>query len=267
MSTTPPSLIVEQRGPIRWLTLDRRQHLNAIDTGLIDALLANLGDASDDAGTRCIVVTGTRSAFSAGQDIDEVIALEAEQGPASIGKMLRDRYAPMVLRLRELPKPVVAAINGVATGAGLALALACDIRVASDEATFITAPYRIGLMPAVGLSSLLPAILGYSRAMEVCTLHDKIDAATALDYGLVHRVAPVGEFATTVASVAQRLADLPSRAFAMTKEAFNAAALPHLRDQLEREAEWQVVAASSPDHQEGLRAFQERRRPRFNIST
>jgi 2-(1,2-epoxy-1,2-dihydrophenyl)acetyl-CoA isomerase len=262
-----PSLLVDQRGAVRWLTLNRRRHLNAIDTGMIDALMDNLAQAGADPDTRCIVITGARSAFSAGQDLDEVFALESEQGPASIGRMLRDRYAPLVLRLRECPKPIVAAVNGVATGAGLALALGCDIRIASDNASFITAPYRIGLMPAVGLSILLPTILGFSRAMEVCTLHDRIDAETALRFGLVSRVEPNGRFLEAVSEIAQHLADLPARAFAMTKEAFNAAAMPHLRDQLEREVEWQVEAALSPDHLEGLRSFRERRPPKFNGHT
>lgn len=265
MSEDAPSLLVEQRGPVRWLTLNRRRHLNAIDAGMIDALMENLRQAGKDDRTRCIVITGARSAFSAGQDLDEVFALETEHGPASIGRMLRDRYAPLVLRLRECPKPIVAAVNGVATGAGLALALGCDIRIASDNASFITAPFRIGLMPAVGLSILLPTILGFSRAMEVCTLHDRIDAETALKFGLVNRVEPVDRFDAAVTDVAQHLSNLPARAFAMTKEAFNAAAMPHLRDQLEREVEWQVEAALSPDHQEGLQSFRERRSPRFNV--
>lgn len=264
MSENGPSLLVEQRGPVRWLTLNRRRHLNAIDSGMIDALMDNLQQAGRDDRTRCIVIAGARNAFSAGQDLDEVFELESSQGPASIGRMLRDRYGPLVLRLRECPKPIVAAINGVATGAGLALALGCDIRIASDNASFITAPYRIGLMPAVGLSILLPTILGFSRAMEVCTIHDRIDAETALKFGLVNRVEPATRFDAAVTDVAQHLADLPARAFAMTKEAFNAAAMPHLRDQLEREVDWQVEAALSPDHLEGLRSFRERRPPRFN---
>jgi 2-(1,2-epoxy-1,2-dihydrophenyl)acetyl-CoA isomerase len=259
-----PSLLIEQRGAIRWLTLNRRQHLNAIDTALIAGLMEQLESASQDAATRCIVITGARAAFSAGQDLDEVYQLEAERGPASVGQMLRDRYAPLVLALRECPKPIVAAINGVATGAGLALALGCDIRIACENASFITAPYRIGLMPAVGLSILLPTILGFSRAIEVCTLHDRIDAPTALRFGLVSRVVPLDRFEEEVTGVALHLSDLPGVAFAMTKEAFNAASMPHLRDQLEREVEWQVRAARSPDHAEGLRSFRERRPPRFN---
>jgi 2-(1,2-epoxy-1,2-dihydrophenyl)acetyl-CoA isomerase len=257
-------LLVEQRGATRWLTLNRRQTLNAIDTGLIAALMEQLRQACQDDGTRCIVITGARAAFSSGQDLDEVFALESERGPGSVGQMLRDRYAPLILALRECPKPIVAAINGVATGAGLALALACDIRIACENASFITAPYRIGLMPAVGLSILLPTILGFSRAMEVCTLHDRIDAQTALHFGLVSRVEPVDRFEQAINEIGQHLAALPGTAFAMTKEAFNAAAMPHMRDQLEREVEWQVNAASSPDHQEGLRSFRERRPPRFN---
>lgn len=259
-------LLVSQDGPIRWLTLNRRRTLNSIDQTLIESLMNELADAARDVATRCIVITGANGAFSSGQDLDEVIVLEQSEGPASVGNMLRDRYAPLVLALRELPKPVVAAINGVATGAGLALALACDIRLASERASFITAPYRIGLMPAVGLSILLPAVLGYARAFDVCTLRDRIPADEAVQIGLVHRAVASAEFFDRVTETARHLAELPGRAFAMTKEAFNMASIPHLREQLEREVAWQVEAAISPDHAEGLISFKERRPPRFNQS-
>jgi 2-(1,2-epoxy-1,2-dihydrophenyl)acetyl-CoA isomerase len=264
MTTEPTPLRVEQYGPVRWLTLNRRRHLNAINTDMIELLMREIESAGSDAGTRCLVITGANAAFSSGQDIDEVIELEATDGPSSVGVMLRDRYAPLVILLRELPIPVIAAINGVATGAGLALALACDIRIASERSSFITAPFRIGLMPAVGLSILLPAILGYAKAIEVCTLGERLTATEAAHVGLVYRTVPDDEFNAVVAEAAERLAALPARAFAMTKEAFNSAAIPQLRDQLEREVAWQVEAAISPDHSEGLRSFKERRTPNFN---
>jgi 2-(1,2-epoxy-1,2-dihydrophenyl)acetyl-CoA isomerase len=258
-------LLEEQRDAALWITLNRRKTLNAIDTDLLERLMGALDRAETDSSVRCVVIAGSRRAFSSGQDIDEITAIEEERGPASIGVELRDRYAPLVLKLRELPKPIVAAINGVATGAGLALALGCDLRIASDAATFIAAPYRIGLMPAVGLSILLPALLGLSRAFDVCTLQDRIDAQTALDVGLVNRVAPVDSFEQAVNDVVHKLTALPMRAFAMTKAAFNAASLPNLREHLEKEIDWQVEAAVSPDHQEGLASLRERRTPRFNL--
>ena len=264
MTHNEERIIVEQQGPVRWLTLNRRRQLNAIDHDMITGLMAELDLASADRETRCIVITGGHGAFSSGQDIDEIIALEKAEGPASVGTMLRDRYAPLVLKLRELPKPVIAAINGVATGAGLALALACDIRIASEKASFITAPFRIGLMPAVGLSILLPAILGYSKAMEISTLYDRVSADEAAAFGLVHRTVPAPSLIEDVTAAAERLAALPARAFATTKEAFNAAAIPNLRDQLEREVGWQLEAAISPDHAEGMKSFKERRPPVFN---
>lgn len=257
-------LMVEQQGPVRWLTMNRRRQLNAINTAMISQLMDELAAAESDPGTRCVVITGANGAFSAGQDIDEVIELEAREGPSSVGVMLRDRYAPLVLHLREMPKPVIAAINGVATGAGLALALACDLRIASAKASFITAPFRIGLMPAVGLSILLPATLGYAKAMEVSTLGDRISAVEAAEIGLINREVSPASYLDVASETAVRLSNLPARAFAMTKEAFNAAALPHLRDQLEREVAWQVEAAISPDHAEGLQSFKERRAPNFN---
>ncbi|CAN5621208.1 enoyl-CoA hydratase-related protein [soil metagenome] len=258
-------LLEEQRDAALWLTLNRRHKLNAIDSEMLNRLMNALDRAENDQSVRCVVISGSRRAFSSGQDLDEIEAIEAERGPASVGQELRDRYAPLVLKLRELPKPVVAAINGITTGAGLALALGCDLRVASEAATFIAAPYRIGLMPAVGLSILLPALLGLSRAFDVCTLQERIDAQTALDVGLVNRVAPVESFEQTLNDVVHKLTSLPGRAFAMTKAAFNAAALPNLREHLEKEIEWQVEAAISPDHQEGLASLRERRLPRFNL--
>jgi 2-(1,2-epoxy-1,2-dihydrophenyl)acetyl-CoA isomerase len=257
MIDQPEVLRVEQSGPVRWLTMNRRRHLNAIDSDMIARLMEELTSAGGDPNTRCLVIAGANGAFSAGQDIDEVIELEATAGAASVGVMLRDRYAPLVIRLRELPIPVIA-------GAGLALALACDIRIASERSSFITAPFRIGLMPAVGLSILLPAILGYAKAIEVSTLGERLTAFEAADVGLVYRTVPDDAFTDTVRDAAERLAALPARAFAMTKEAFNTAAIPNLRDQLEREVAWQVEAASSQDHAEGLRSFKERRPPNFN---
>jgi len=264
MSDDEYPVLREQRGPVRWLALNRRRQLNAIDNAMISALMSELDAATADKATRCIVITGMKGAFSSGQDIDEIIALEEAEGPASVGTMLRDRYAPLVLKLRELPKPVVAAVNGIATGAGLSLALACDIRIASDKASFITAPFRIGLMPAVGLSILLPATLGFARAIELSTLYDRISAEEAATFGLVNRTVPADDLEDEVTQVATRLANLPARAFATTKEAFNAASIPNLRDQLEREVGWQLEAAISPDHVEGVRSFKERRPPLFN---
>jgi 2-(1,2-epoxy-1,2-dihydrophenyl)acetyl-CoA isomerase len=264
MTNHQETIQIEQRGQVRWITMNRRRQLNAINDEMIGHLLNALAVAQDDTATRSIVITGASGAFSSGQDVDEIIQLIADDSPERVGSMLRDRYAPLIIRLRELPKPVVAAINGVTTGAGLALALACDIRIASEKASFITAPFRIGLMPAVGLSILLPATIGMAKAMEISTLRDRVSAEEAAAINLVHRTVPAADLIQQATEAAERLAALPARAFAMTKEAFNAASIPHLRDQLQREVGWQIEAAISPDHAEGLRSFKERRPPRFN---
>jgi 2-(1,2-epoxy-1,2-dihydrophenyl)acetyl-CoA isomerase len=257
-------LLEEVRDGALWLTLNRRRTLNAIDMPMLNQLMSALDRAGQDDAIRCVVISGSRRAFSSGQDLDEITVIENERGPAAIGLELRDRYAPLVLKLRELPKPIVAAVNGIVTGAGLGLALGCDLRIASDAATFIAAPYRIGLMPAVGLSILLPALLGLGRAFEVCMLEYRIDAQKALEVGLVNRVAPVEQFEEAVAELVSKLTALPMRAFATTKAAFNAAALPNLREHLEREIGWQIEAALDPDHQEGMASLREHRTPNFN---
>ena len=257
-------LLIEHRDSTLKLTLNRRLSLNALNTDLLDRLNNALTDAERDDSVRCVVITGARRAFSSGQDIDEIVHIEETEGVGGIGLELRDRYAPLIIRIRESPKPFLAAINGIATGAGLAIALACDVRIAVDSATFITAPYRIGLMPAVGLSILLPAILGLGRAMDFCALYDRIDASTAYDAGLISRVVSTDDYETAIEETSRRLAGLPERAFAMTKAAFNAASLPHLREHLDREIVWQDVAARSPDHREGMQSFLEKRTPKFN---
>jgi 2-(1,2-epoxy-1,2-dihydrophenyl)acetyl-CoA isomerase len=257
-------LLIEHRNSTLKLTLNRRLSLNALNADLLDRLNQALTDAEHDDSVRCIVITGARRAFSSGQDIDEIVQIEESEGVGGIGLELRDRYAPLIIRIRESPKPFIAAINGIATGAGLAIALACDVRIATDAATFITAPYRIGLMPAVGLSILLPAILGLGRAMDFCALYDRIDATTAYNAGLISRVVSGDDYESSIEETSRRLAGLPERAFAMTKAAFNAASLPNLREHLDREIVWQDVAARSPDHREGMQSFLEKRAPRFN---
>ncbi|MFI5261555.1 MAG: enoyl-CoA hydratase-related protein [Candidatus Limnocylindrales bacterium] len=240
------------------LTLDRPDALNALDAPLKAGLLAALRQAARDATVRAIVLTGAGRAFCAGQDLRETGITGA-----AIGAEVREHYNPLIMALADLPKPVVAAVNGVAAGAGLSLALACDIRLASDSATFICAFGRVGLVPDSGLSWFLPRVVGMGRALEMALTTAPIDATTAERIGLVNRVVPSADLATEGLALAARLADGPPMAMGLTKRALLDAQSMDLEQALEREAQLQTAAGRSPDHAEGVAAFVQKRRPRF----
>lgn len=259
----PESVIIEHAGAVATVSLNRPEALNAFDRELAMRLDAALRTVERDAGVRAVILTGIGRAFSAGQDVRELSAETADRGPGAVGEQLRARFNPLVLRIREMDKPVIAAINGVATGAGLGLALACDYRLASEGASFGIAPLGIGLIPGVGTSLLLPAIVGLGRASELALLGERIDAVKALDVGIVSKVVPGEALVTAAMEIAERFAALPTRTIGLTKRAFNHAVLPGLADHLSFEASLQEIAAGSDDHREGLAAVLEKRQPRF----
>jgi 2-(1,2-epoxy-1,2-dihydrophenyl)acetyl-CoA isomerase len=246
---------ITREGPVATITLNRPASLNAFDRALIERFGAALRTVEEDEGVRAVIVTGTGRGFSAGQDTRELAQEEAMSGAAAVGRQVRDRYNPVILRLRRMEKPIVAAINGVATGAGLGVAMACDLRVASEGATFVISPIGIGLIPAIGGTAMLPALIGLSRATELGFLGDRIDAATAHQIGLVHRVVPPADLQSAAHDFAERLAALPSTAIGLTKRAFNRAVFPELADHLAREADWQEIAAATPEHRQRLAAL------------
>ncbi|MGH2531990.1 MAG: enoyl-CoA hydratase/isomerase family protein [Thermomicrobiales bacterium] len=251
---------IVREGPVATITLNRPASLNAFDRALIERFAAALRTVDEDDEVRAIIVTGAGRGFSAGQDTRELAKEEAEQGAAAVGRQVRDRYNPVILRLRQMEKPVVAAINGVATGAGLGVAIACDIRIASDAASFVISPMSIGLIPAIGGTAILPALIGLSNATELAFLGERIDAETAQRIGLVHRVVPPAELQSAARDYADRLADLPSTAIGLTKRAFNRAVFPDLAEHLAYEAVWQETAAGTREHRERLAALTEKQR-------
>ena len=263
MTSIEESLLVERRGAALWATFNRPHALNAFDGGLLRRLHAALRDASLDPTVRAVVLTGAGRAFSAGQDVRELGAAGRGDAGAAVAAELRDRYAPILLAIRRLPLPVIAAIDGVTAGAAFGIALACDLRVASSGASFVVAPYRVGFMPAAGISYLLPAVVGWGRASEVALLEDRLDAERALALGIVARVTAPDTLVGTVDGIVERIAGLPAQAVAATKAAFDAAALPDLAAHLEREAAWQAELARTADHREGLAALREKRAPIF----
>ena len=243
---------------VRTLTLDRPDSLNALDRGLKEALLGAFRGAARDTNVRAVILTGAGRAFCAGQDLRE----RGEDAP-SLAVELRERYIPLIQAITRLEKPVIAAVNGVAAGAGFSLAVACDVRIMADAASFVSAFGRIGLVPDSGLSWFLPRLVGPARAAEIVFTTDPVDAATAERIGLVNRVVPSDRLLPEAHALAARLAAGAPRALALAKRSL-AFALDHdLESTMAFEAQLQGLAGRTADHAEGVRAFVEKRPPRF----
>jgi 2-(1,2-epoxy-1,2-dihydrophenyl)acetyl-CoA isomerase len=254
---------VSTDGGITTITLRRPDKLNALTAVMSDELVDAFTKARDDPEVRAVVVTGAGRGFCAGQDLTEFeVAYRSGQRPDIREHLVRTfhRLIPLVV---ETPKPVIAAVNGVAAGAGVSLALACDIRLASDQARFTQAFVKIGLVPDSGGTWLLPRAIGSARALELSITGDVIDAATALEIGLVHRVVPAEAFEPEVRAYAARLAATPTAAIAATKQLLRDALGLGLEEALDREAEAQSRMGQTDDHLEGVMAFAEKREPRF----
>jgi 2-(1,2-epoxy-1,2-dihydrophenyl)acetyl-CoA isomerase len=241
------------------LTLDRPK-ANAFDFQMIDELQGALRYAAAEESVRCVILTGSGGFFSTGQDLS---VLADRLGEISIGDHLPGTYNQIVLQMRGLEKPILGAINGVAAGAGLGIALATDLRIAAEEAQFVFGFSRIGLAADTGVSLLLPRLVGLARATEMALTNRPLNAEEALDLGLVNRVVPAGQLANAAQELGEAFAKGPTRAFGLTKRAFNQAVLGGLEGALEREAELQDIAGSTEDHVEGVKAFLEKRDPDF----
>jgi 2-(1,2-epoxy-1,2-dihydrophenyl)acetyl-CoA isomerase len=249
----------EANDGILTLTIDRPK-ANAFDLALIGELQAAFKQAARDDGTRVIVLTGAGKIFGAGQDIEEI---QAHGGNLSFREHLLKTYNPLVLQMRQVEKPVIAAVNGPCAGASLGIALACDLRLAVPEAWFKVGFSGIGLVPDSAVSLMLPALIGLGRATEFALTNDPISADQALAWGLVNHVVPAESLMAETAALAQRLACGPRTAYALTKRAFNKAVLPNLESVLDYEAHLQEIAGRSAEHKEGVAAFIEKRPPKF----
>ena len=248
---------VSRDGAVQSITLNRPDKLNAFTRGVHAELGAALEEARDPA-VRAVVITGAGRGFSAGQD------LTAFGEAGDVAAMLRATYHVNVRAIRSLEKPVIAAVNGVCAGAGLSLACACDIRLASDAAFFVPGFVGIGLIPDSGGSYFLQRLLGTSRAFEWMTSNRRLTAAEAHAWGLVSEVVEAESFPARVAERAAELAAGATRAIALTKRLYDEAATSTLAEQLEREAETQAEAAQTEDFREGVAAFGEKREARFS---
>jgi 2-(1,2-epoxy-1,2-dihydrophenyl)acetyl-CoA isomerase len=248
-------LLVAREGPVLTLTLHRPAKLNSLDAPLLSVLGEALTEARHDRSIRAVVLTGSGRGFSAGADL-------TEGSREDVRRRLSLRYTPIIQAMREMEKPVVAAVNGVAAGAGLSMALAADLRIAAESASFLLAFARIGLVPDAGATFFLPRIIGLGRAMELAMLADQIDASEALRIGLVNRVVPDADLAAAAQELADRLAQ-GAYSLGLIKRALNQSLTSDLISQLQREEDLQGLAFASADFREGTRAFVEKRPTRF----
>ena len=257
MPDTADSLLVSADAGVTTLTLNRSDSLNALDAALRRALLGALKDAARDEAVRAVVITGAGRAFCAGAD------LRGGSGEREFRRVLTAEYNPLIEAIRGLPKPVIASVNGVAAGAGMSLALAADLVVAADDARFVPAFGRIGLVPDSGLTRTLVLALGRHRATEVLLGERQLSADDAEAAGLVAAVVPGERLAEVTRELAQRLGAGPTVAIGLTKRLVNASEDDDLAASLATEAALQDLAGRTEDHAEGVAAFTEKRDPSF----
>jgi 2-(1,2-epoxy-1,2-dihydrophenyl)acetyl-CoA isomerase len=240
------------------IKLNRPEVLNSFNMPMAKELQAALDECRDNKAVRCVLITGEGRAFSAGQDLSAAIAPGTE-----IKQIVREQYNPIILKLRELEKPIVCAVNGVAAGAGASIAFACDITVAALSANFIQSFSKIGLIPDSAGTFFLPRLAGLQRATALAMLGDKITAQQAMEYGLIYKVFPVESLMTETEKIATQLALMPTKGLGYTKRLLNASLHNNLHEQLQLEEEIQDAAAKTYDYNEGVKAFLEKRKPIF----
>lgn len=245
---------------VAWLTLNRPEVFNSFNREMALELQGHLDDCENDKNVRAVVITGNGKAFCAGQDLKEVTTPDLNPG---FKKILEEHYNPIVDRIRNIEKPIIAAVNGVAAGAGANIALACDVVVASENAGFIQAFSKIGLIPDSAGTYFLPRLIGFQKASALMMLGDKIGAEEAERMGMIYKVFFLEEYEKKVKELAITLAKMPTRSLGMTKRLLNNSFANDLRSQLDLESELQIEAAQSDDYKEGVQAFIEKRIPVF----
>jgi 2-(1,2-epoxy-1,2-dihydrophenyl)acetyl-CoA isomerase len=252
-------ILFESKENVAWIRLNRPEKLNALTHELSGEALDALDRCAKDPEIRAVVITGEGRGFCAGQDLNDF----QTDATLSVADHLRQNYNRLIQAIVDLPKPVIAGVNGVAAGAGASLTFACDVRIASDAASFTQAFVKIGLVPDSGGNWLLPRIVGYAKALELSITGDRIKADEALRIGLVNKVVPANDFGAELTRYAQTLAMMPTRAIGSTKKLMSDAARMTLAETLEAEAVQQQDQAGSEDFREGVNAFMEKREARF----
>ena len=251
-----------RQGAVLTLTLNRPETLNALNRQTIQALTAALEAAGRDPEVGAIILTGAGRAFCAGADLKDVAA-RAQAGESDLGEDLRANYAPMIRAIRACPTPVIAALNGTAAGAGLSLALACDLRIAAAGAQLIVVFVRVGLVPDAGSLFFLTRMLGLSKATELAMTGDPLTAEEGKKLGVISAVVPAEQLMPAAVARANELAAGPRRTYALIKRGIERALGRDLEQVMELESQLQAVAAATPDAQEAIRAFVEKRQPVF----
>jgi len=254
------TILYQLDGGVLTITLNRPESYNACNEQLTTDLHAALKEAEKDANVRAIILTGAGRAFCSGQDLKEAPAPGSKR---SLAESLQRRYNPIIRRIVAMPKPIVAALNGVAAGAGCSLALACDLRIAAEGASLLQAFVNIGLVPDSGSSYFLTRMVGYSRAFEIATLGEKIPAQLALELGLVNRVVPANALMNEARALAERYAAGPTKAYGYIKKMLHRAEHTSLDDALDYEVFMQEAAGRTHDYGEGVQAFVEKRKAAF----
>jgi 2-(1,2-epoxy-1,2-dihydrophenyl)acetyl-CoA isomerase len=260
---TYEQITTEREGAVARITLSRPDKLNALTQVMSDELCDAFEALGTDDEVRAILLTGAGRGFCAGQDLTEFEDAYRQGNRPDIQDHLERTYHRLIPIVVDTPKPVVAAVNGVAAGAGVSLAVACDIRVASEDARFTQAFVKIGLVPDSGGTWLLPRVIGYARALDLSLTGDMVDARTALDIGLVNQVLPADSFPQQAEAYTQRLAALPTRALAATKRLIRDGLDSDLETALRAEGKAQAEMGQTEDHLEGVTAFAEKREARF----
>lgn len=254
------SIIKEIKEKTAYLTLNRPEVFNSFNREMALLLQSELDACENNPDIRAIVITGMGKAFCAGQDLKEVTSPELNPG---FKKILEEHYNPIISRIRSIEKPVIGAINGVAAGAGANIALACDVVIASENASFIQAFSKIGLIPDSAGTFFLPRLIGFQKASALMMLGDKVSAQDAEKMGMVYKVISSENFSEEVNTIANTLANMPTKALGLTKRLLNQSMTNSLEEQLDLESKLQIEAAQSGDYAEGVDAFVNKRKPEF----
>ncbi|WP_460219876.1 enoyl-CoA hydratase-related protein [Psychroserpens sp. MEBiC05023] len=254
------SILLKIENKVAYITLNRPEVFNSFNREMALSLQSIMDDCETNDKVRAIVLSGNGKAFCAGQDLKEVTSPELNPG---FKKILEEHYNPIIQRIRSIKKPIIAAVNGVAAGAGANIALACDIVVAHEKVSFIQAFSLIGLVPDSAGTFFLPRLIGFQKASALAMLGDKVSAEEAERFGMIYKVIPLESFEETVNQLALKLANMPTKALGLIKELFNQSMTNTLDDQLALESKLQIEAAQSEDYAEGVAAFIEKRKPEF----
>ncbi len=255
-------LLITEDGGVLTITMNRPEVLNAFNDTMIRELGEAIEAAAQDETVRCVVLTGAGRAFGSGQDVRTFAALHASSASTPVSEHLK-KYHRIISAIRTMPKPVIAAVHGVAAGISCNVALACDLRIASDDARFIEAFARIGLVPDGGGGYFLPRLVGLGKALEMAMLAEEVSGPEAERIGLVNKCVPTEEFEAVVQALARRLASGPTRTYALIKQLMNASFESDLQTSLHLEGELQDIAIQTQDHREGVNAFLQKRQPNY----